>query len=56
MGSLLNDARYWRDRAGEARAIAATMYFDSTRQQMLEIAEGYERLAEQAEERTKPTR
>jgi hypothetical protein len=53
MSGLLNDARYWRDRAEEARAIAAVMYFDSTRQQMLEIAEGYERLAEQAEERTK---
>jgi hypothetical protein len=53
MNSVLNDVQYWRDCAEEARALAATVYFDFTRQQMLEIAERYERLAKQAEERTK---
>jgi hypothetical protein len=53
MNSVLKHVQYWRDCAEEARAIAATMHFDSTRQQMLAIAERYERLAKQAEACTK---
>jgi hypothetical protein len=49
MSRLLDNVQYWRDCADEARAIAATMYFNPTRREMLEIAESYERLAEQAE-------
>jgi hypothetical protein len=51
-----DNVQYWRDCADEARAIAATIYFNPTRQEMLAIAESYERLAEQAEERTKSSR
>jgi hypothetical protein len=53
MKSVLKDVQYWRDCAEEARALAATVYFDSTRQQMLAIAESYEGLAKQAEACTK---
>ena len=40
---------YWRDLAEEARAIAAGLTTEENRQQMLTIAENYDRLAEQAE-------
>jgi hypothetical protein len=50
---LLNDSRHWRDRAEEARAIAQHLRGPITKQTMLEIAHGYDRLAQRAEERQK---
>jgi hypothetical protein len=52
MIKLLNDAQHWRDRAEEARVIASSMHDETARRQMFAIAEGYQRLAERAEERT----
>lgn len=40
---------YWRERAEEARAQASEMRDPGSRRTMLEIAENYEQLAEQAE-------
>jgi hypothetical protein len=51
MSDLLNNAQHWRDRAEEARALAEEMRDEFSRQQMLAIAEGYDRLAKRAEER-----
>lgn len=42
-------AKDWRDRAEEARARAEEMRGPRARQIMLEIAEGYDRLAQMAE-------
>jgi hypothetical protein len=56
MSDLLNNARHWRDRAEEARALAEEMRDEFSRQQMLAIADGYDRLAKRAEERTKSDR
>jgi hypothetical protein len=53
MSDLLNDVQHWRNRAEEARTLAAEMHDEVARAQMLAIAEGYDRLAERAEERTK---
>jgi hypothetical protein len=46
---LLYDAQYWRDRAEEARTIAATMVTAEGRQTMLEIAKLHDRMAASAE-------
>ena len=40
---------YWRDMADEARTLADGLVTEVNRQQMLAVAENYERLAEQAE-------
>ena len=40
------NAKHWRERAKEARTMAEQMCDPESRQQMLEIAEGYERLAQ----------
>jgi hypothetical protein len=53
MSDLLNNARHWRGRAEEARTLAEEMRDEFSRQQMLAIADGYDRLAKRAEERTK---
>jgi hypothetical protein len=42
-------AEYWRGRAEEARTLAEEMHSPETRRQMLEIAAGYDRLAQWAE-------
>ena len=52
MPKLIDDAKHWRQRADEARAQAKEMQVDAMREAMLRIAEGYERLARIAEERT----
>ena len=46
---LINDPKHWRDRAEEARAHADEMNDPEAKRQMLEIARGYDRLAERAE-------
>ena len=51
----LDDPQHWRDRAEEARLQAADMHGDDARQQMLRIAEGYDKLAQRAKERAKST-
>ena len=43
------NAAYWRERAEEARAIAAVMTTPIARREMLQIAVAYELLAERAE-------
>ena len=42
---------YWRARAEETRLVAETMKLWETKRTMLEIAAGYDRLAELAEAR-----
>jgi hypothetical protein len=44
-----NAAAHWRERAEEARALAAVMMTPSARREMLQIAIAYEMLAERAE-------
>ena len=46
---LLYDSQYWRDRATEARTIAATMVTAEGRQTMLEVAKLHDRIAAMAE-------
>ena len=48
---LIHDPRHWRDRAEEARAMAAAMGDAAAAAQMLRVAEDYEKLARRAEER-----
>jgi hypothetical protein len=48
---LMNNAKHWRDRAEEARANAEQMNDLEAKRQMSEIAAGYERLAQRAEQR-----
>jgi hypothetical protein len=47
----LHDPQHWLGRAEEARAIADSMLDACTRSTMLDIAEGYERMAEHARTR-----
>jgi len=49
--SVVDDAAHWRGRAGEARAAADQLADPQSQQQMLEIAQRYEYLAQRAEER-----
>lgn len=42
-------AEYWRDRAEEARAQASEMRDPDARRTLVEIAQNYDQLAEQAE-------
>ena len=53
---LINDPTHWRDRAEEARAHADEMNDPEATRQMLEVARGYDRLAERAEERSRGQR
>ena len=49
--ALINDSEHWRDRAEEARGIAENMADPEANRMMLDIASGYDRLAEHAEKR-----
>jgi hypothetical protein len=49
--SLIHDPKHWRERAEEARSHAEEMKDPEAKRTMLDIAEGYERLAKQAEKR-----
>jgi len=44
-----NDPEHWRLRAEEARTVAETFTSAEAREQMLQIAECYERIAEAAD-------
>ena len=48
---MTDDPEYWRKRADEARAVAVQMMDAHTKAIMLGIAQGYEKLAQQAEQR-----
>jgi hypothetical protein len=52
MKTLLDDAEHWLSRAEETRTIAEIMTDAEARRIMFGIAEGYDRLAERAVERT----
>jgi hypothetical protein len=52
--AISNDPQHWRKRAAEARAMADQIVDPVAKRAMLEIAKGYERIAERAERR-KPT-
>lgn len=43
------EARHWRERAKEAARLAAQMSDPDCRRAMLQVADGYKRLAERAE-------
>lgn len=43
--SPIDDPDYWRDRAGEARAMADIMRNPDSKRTMLDIAKGYDQLA-----------
>ena len=45
---LLNDARHWRDRAAQIRALSDWMSDAQTQAQILKLANDYDKLAEQA--------
>jgi hypothetical protein len=49
--SFINDPEHWRKRAKETRAIADKMNDPRAREKMLKIADDYDRLGKQAEER-----
>jgi hypothetical protein len=46
--TIINDAQHWRDRAADARALAAQIDDLVAKQAMLTIAESYERIADRA--------
>jgi hypothetical protein len=48
MKTLLDDAEHWWSRAEETRTIAELMNDPEAKRIMLDIAEGYDRLAERA--------
>ena len=48
---IMYDARHWRDRAEEARRITEKIADSQARQAMLQVAAGYDRIAERAEAR-----
>ena len=48
---VLDDPRYWLDRAEEMRRLAEEMRDPETRRMMLSIAEGYDKLAQRTKER-----
>jgi len=52
----INDPKYWRERAEEARTVASEMTIPDGRRRTLRIAEDYEELARGAERRLKRQR
>jgi hypothetical protein len=48
---LLNDVKHWQDRAEEARVHADQMSDREARRMMLEVAAGYDKLANRAKQR-----
>jgi hypothetical protein len=50
--SHINDPKYWRYRAEEARAMAEGLTNPEAKHLMLKVAADYERLAKRAEERS----
>ena len=52
IGHFINEPDHWRARAEEARTLANRMNDSHSKDAMLCIAEGYERLAKRADDRT----
>jgi hypothetical protein len=50
--NLIHDAKHWRDRAEEARAVSEQMTDAETQRMMRGVADCYERLAKSAERAT----
>lgn len=48
---MMDNAKHWRERAEEARSVAEGIHDPESRRQMHDIAQGYERLAQRAEQR-----
>jgi hypothetical protein len=51
VSAILKDAAHWKERAEDARRVAAQLAEPEDRARMLEIAENYERLAVRAQVR-----
>lgn len=51
MPDVLSDPEHWRERAEESRVIADLLSDAKARAILIEIAAGYERLAQNAEQR-----
>jgi hypothetical protein len=47
----LNDAKHWRDRAAEMRVLSGEMHDAETQSMMINLANDYDKLADQAEGR-----
>ena len=52
----INDPKYWRERAEEARTVANEMTIPDAKRRTLRIADDYEELARRAERRLKQQR
>jgi hypothetical protein len=50
MGDIIGESRRWRMKAEELRAIADCVSNEIARDTLLQMAEGYDRLAQQMEE------
>jgi hypothetical protein len=55
-GSHVDDPAYWRKRAKEVRALADHVAASANRNDILRIAEDYDRLVERAEKRVRDRR
>jgi hypothetical protein len=53
MSPLIDNAKHWRERATEARAVADQMKDPVAARMLREIAESYDRLAQHAEARSR---
>ena len=51
MSRIIDNPKHWRDRAEKMRALASKIDDPKNKRTMLEIADGYDRLAKRAEER-----
>jgi hypothetical protein len=51
MPYFVDDPKHWRDRAEEARVLAELIADPKSRQQMVAVAEAYERMASRADGR-----
>jgi hypothetical protein len=51
MGLTHHTPEYWRARAEEVRAVSGSMHDAAQRRILVEIAQGYDRLAQRAEDR-----
>jgi hypothetical protein len=47
----INDAKHWRDRAAEMRALSDKIKDSQAQRMMLKLANDYDKLADRAEER-----
>jgi hypothetical protein len=51
MSRIIDSPKHWRNRAKEKRALAGKVDDPKTKRALLEVADGYDRLAQRAEER-----